>query len=604
MKKLKIVTFMAIIVTFFSQILTYTTVKAEGSKTTSAVSQRIHVDPNNFLEYFNLNGSASYDGTDVVTLTPDAKHISGNATLKTRIDMSQSFNLEGEINLGTKSQLQGGADGIGFGFHSQSSNSIGDTGGAMGIGNLPGAFGWKADTFFNNAQLNIGSDPNQFGPSSVGGVKSFGGFMYNDDSTGRVKTLTESIGALAIAEPEGNQFRPISISYDGSSKLMTVSYEGQTWTKDVSGWIASESLSFLISASTGGQTNLQQFKIKSFDYIPVGEILTKYLDKYNNLEIIPGELFTGELGDTETALKRLETQVLSSGYGYDSTIASNPIYYNELIDTGTYSKNQLLVNYYYTKGKIQIIKTDEDTGKTLAGAEFDVYDASNQIVDHVVVNTNGIGMSKILSDGTYTIKETKSPDGYELSTKDYQAVLNYGSTGNSIVELTITNKKAPEVISVNGTKTWMDENDKDKIRPILIKINLLANGNIVDSKEVTAETEWKYSFENLPKYSNLGDEIVYSVTEEKVDGYETTINGFDIINTHQVKPIDPIDPIDPVDPTDPTDPTKPIKPTKPTKPNTSSGIFPQTGEKNLDLIVGIGSTLIIVAGYAFLKRKQ
>ena len=61
------------------------------------------------------------------------------------------------------------------------------------------------------------------------------------------------------------------------------------------------------------------------------------------------------------------------------------------------------------------------------------------------------------------------------------------------------------------------------------------NGSIrlekVDSVEVTAEDEWKYSFTNLPKYS-AGNEIVYTVSEESVTGYETTINGYDITNTH------------------------------------------------------------------------
>ena len=65
-------------------------------------------------------------------------------------------------------------------------------------------------------------------------------------------------------------------------------------------------------------------------------------------------------------------------------------------------------------------------------------------------------------------------------------------------------------------------------------INLLANGEIVDTVEVTAADEWKYSFTNLPKNEN-GVEIVYTIEEAAVDGYETTYDGYNVINTHIVR---------------------------------------------------------------------
>ena len=47
-----------------------------------------------------------------------------------------------------------------------------------------------------------------------------------------------------------------------------------------------------------------------------------------------------------------------------------------------------------------------------------------------------------------------------------------------------------------------------------------ANGNV-----------WKHTFSNLPKYE-AGQEIVYSVKEDAVAGYETSIKGQEITNTH------------------------------------------------------------------------
>ena len=43
--------------------------------------------------------------------------------------------------------------------------------------------------------------------------------------------------------------------------------------------------------------------------------------------------------------------------------------------------------------------------------------------------------------------------------------------------------------------------------------------------------KWKYSFTDLDKEAN-GQDIVYSVTEDAVEGYTTTINGYNIKNSY------------------------------------------------------------------------
>ena len=97
--------------------------------------------------------------------------------------------------------------------------------------------------------------------------------------------------------------------------------------------------------------------------------------------------------------------------------------------------------------------------------------------------------------------------------------------------LTITNVHVPEKVEVSGSKTWDDDNDRDGIRPESITINLLANGEKVQTITVTAEDEWAWSFNNLNKYEN-GVEIVYTITEEAVEGYETVIDGYNVTNVH------------------------------------------------------------------------
>ncbi|WP_430606769.1 hypothetical protein IGJ55_003029 [Enterococcus sp. AZ170] len=118
----------------------------------------------------------------------------------------------------------------------------------------------------------------------------------------------------------------------------------------------------------------------------------------------------------------------------------------------------------------------------------------------------------------YTVKEVGSIEGYNKT-------VNAENSGNII----ITNTHIPEVTEISGTKTWDDKNDQDGKRPTTITVNLLANGAPVDSKEVTEKDNWTYHFDNLPKYKD-GQEIVYTVTENDVPEYSTSIEGTTITN--------------------------------------------------------------------------
>ena len=95
----------------------------------------------------------------------------------------------------------------------------------------------------------------------------------------------------------------------------------------------------------------------------------------------------------------------------------------------------------------------------------------------------------------------------------------------------LLNSHTPEIIEVNGTKAWNDNNNQDGIRPTSIKVNLLANGKIISFKEVKSTDNWQYKFISLPKFE-AGKAIVYTVSEATVTGYDVTVNGTDLTNTH------------------------------------------------------------------------
>lgn len=123
----------------------------------------------------------------------------------------------------------------------------------------------------------------------------------------------------------------------------------------------------------------------------------------------------------------------------------------------------------------------------------------------------------------YTVKEVNVPDGYVSET-----------AGDAVSGFIITNKHTPGVTAVCGVKAWDDNDDQDGVRPKSITVNLLADGEVIKTAAVTAANGWKYSFEGLPQFKD-GKKITYTVSEQPVEGYKTTIDGTAITNTHETE---------------------------------------------------------------------
>ncbi|MFT9037418.1 lectin-like domain-containing protein, partial [Liquorilactobacillus nagelii] len=267
-----------------------------------------NVTKDNFLDYFSLNGSATYDqDTGIVTITTDTNNEVGNFSLKSKIDMNSSFTLTGQVNLGDKTSSHMGADGIGFAFHDGNTTDIGNAGGNLGIGGLQNAIGFKLDTWHNDYQIpqankdgaEISStDSNGFGWDSDPSATSypqFGAFVTtsneqvetaNGQSYQRwwATTDTSSAQKLNAADLDG-QFHDFVVSYDGDTRILTISYtqtDGTilTWTKSVSS--SDQAMALIVSASTGGAKNLQQFKIESFSFREAATVNVMYVDTEGN----------------------------------------------------------------------------------------------------------------------------------------------------------------------------------------------------------------------------------------------------------------------------------------------------------------------------------
>ena len=171
-----------------------------------------------------------------------------------------------------------------------------------------------------------------------------------------------------------------------------------------------------------------------------------------------------------------------------------------------------------------------ENGQALAGAIFAVTaDDTGEQVGTIETDENGVGTITGLIKQAYTVQEIQAPTGYVLSEEPIK--ISKDDFGNDLaISRDLVNQK--EKTSVSGQKTWNDNDNQDGKRPSKITVNLLANGVKVASKEVKPDAAgtWTYHFDNLDVVDDAGNVIAYTVSEEPVEGYETTIEGTNITN--------------------------------------------------------------------------
>lgn len=188
----------------------------------------------------------------------------------------------------------------------------------------------------------------------------------------------------------------------------------------------------------------------------------------------------------------------------------------------------------------------DDEGK----AEF-----KEMVIDAIIAAAQSTGYGNCPSADEVTlltVEEAAQQKGADLQYEDFGNVVltfksqnvwsnfYYGSFNmtNVTMEATldnILNKAAQTQVSVN--KVWDDNNNPN--RPTSVTVNLM-NGN-QEVREVTLNSgnSWKHTFTELPKYNDDGSLIQYTVTEDAVSGYTTSITGdmtkgFTITNTRDV----------------------------------------------------------------------
>ena len=187
-----------------------------------------------------------------------------------------------------------------------------------------------------------------------------------------------------------------------------------------------------------------------------------------------------------------------SGESKDVTINSN----GQTIEL-TFENTKIL-------GKINILKVDSaDEDIKLIGAVFEIKDSEGTVVDTITTDENGVGTSKELPYGSYTVTEVTAPSGYELSEESKNVTID--SNGETI-ELTFENTKLLGSISIEKVDSKDSELKLEGAEFKVINSDGEEVGNIVTGED------GKGSLGNLP----YGE---YTLIETKApDGYKLSID--------------------------------------------------------------------------------
>ena len=178
--------------------------------------------------------------------------------------------------------------------------------------------------------------------------------------------------------------------------------------------------------------------------------------------------------------------------------------------------------------KLKLRKVDVDNGAPLAGATFKVTKPDGTSFD-LTTSADGTVISDQLVQGRYKVKEINAPEGYELDPNEYSVYVNDDVGGT----LTIKDKMYKTYVKVS--KEWVGPKGSSAT------IHLWADG-VDTGKSVTLNerNNWQHTFEGLKKKNTDGSEIQYTVKEDAITNYDSSItgdmeNGFTVTNTNTEK---------------------------------------------------------------------
>ena len=149
------------------------------------------------------------------------------------------------------------------------------------------------------------------------------------------------------------------------------------------------------------------------------------------------------------------------------TIPGYTIDENSRTQTVVVDPNDTQTLYFYNTpaGGLQIIKSDESSGKRISGVRFEVRKVNGEIVGTYTTDSDGVIYLPEIESGWYTVTELKVAPGYLLDTASHRIEVKDGQTAT----LGITNHKSSRIL--------LHKVDKDTGKGIYGAVFLLYDSN-------------------------------------------------------------------------------------------------------------------------------
>ena len=259
-----------------------------------------------------------------------------------------------------------------------------------------------------------------------------------------------------------------------------------------------------------------------------------------------------ETGDLKLYTKQIEGNTITNTYKLTNQSIQNPT----IDKTGTAeitSKDQALtytiaytatVDNYIGTGRVTIVDTlpyelDESKPNNLQEGEYNKEAKTITWVEE-------LGDIDTFSNEAEEISITKTITVYYQNINVEEGTLVNNVSGKIDLDTTKETDTKEDtftttenfVTSVEAVKTWEDNENADGNRPTAIYLQVKNGEQVVQEQKVTGP-DWKYTFNNLPKYSSDGNSITYTVDErEETPGdltlYNKQISGNTITNTYKL----------------------------------------------------------------------
>ena len=191
----------------------------------------------------------------------------------------------------------------------------------------------------------------------------------------------------------------------------------------------------------------------------------------------------------------------------------------------------------WKKGKVLIRKTDQDSGKQVAGAVYAIFNNNGQEVARLTTLANGYATSGYLRFGSYYVKEVIAPDGYVLNDTKYPVTI---TENEQKIEVTGVDERVRGSIRIEKVDSVTGENAQGDATLIGAKYGLYAREAILDPAdhsvvynkdalvaELTINEERQASIDDL----YLGKYYIKEITPS--EGYTLDETEYDVTLAYQ-----------------------------------------------------------------------